>query len=135
MHKLCKCGRSMSIRLRTVIYQNRVDIENVPIYTCEDCQRSEVLPSVKSELTGLIGQLGNKPNKQQLLFDELSEIAYLMRKVSEKEYQNESVERIVQERINELLDIMLIAKSLGDEPWMEEIRSRLAQITQHSISA
>lgn len=135
MHKHCKCGRSMSIRLRTVIYQNKVDIENVPIYTCEHCQRSEVLPSVKPDLTGLIGKLGSKPAKQQLLFDDLSEIAYLMRKVSEKEHQSESVERIVQERINELLDIMLIAQSLGDDLWMEEIRSRLAQITQHSISA
>lgn len=125
----------MSIRLRTVIYQNKVDIENVPVYTCESCQRSEVLPSVKPELTGLIGKLGNEPGKQQLLFDEMSEIAYLMRKVSEKEYHRHSVERIVQERINELLDMMLIAKSLGDEQWIEEIRNRLAQITQHSISA
>lgn len=135
MHKLCHCGREMNLCLRTVIYQNKVDIENVPVYTCDSCQRSEVLPSVKPELTGLIGKLGSKPGKQQLLFDELSEIAYLMRKVSEKEHQSESVERIVQERINELLDILLIAKSLGDEPWIEEIRSRLAQITQHSISA
>lgn len=135
MHKLCNCGRSMSIRLRTVIYQSKVDIENVPIYTCESCQRSEVLPSVKTELTGLIGKLGSKPDKQQLLFDEMSEIAYLMRKVSEKEYRGESVERIVEDRINELLDILLIAKSLGDEPWIEDIRARLSQISQHSISA
>ena len=25
----------MNLRLRTVIYQNKVDIENVPIYSCE----------------------------------------------------------------------------------------------------
>jgi hypothetical protein len=125
----------MNVRLRTVIYQNKVDIDNVPIYTCDSCQRSEVLPSVKQDLTGLIGKLGSKPDKQQLSFDELSEIAYLMRKVSEKEHVADSIERIVEERINELLDIMLIAKSLHDEQWIEEIRTRLAQITQHSISA
>ncbi|MFC0213182.1 hypothetical protein ACFFK0_12070 [Paenibacillus chartarius] len=125
----------MNIRLRTVIYLNKVDIENVPIYTCDACQRSEVLPSVKAELTGLIADLGNMPAKKKLSFDELSEIAYLMRKVSEKEHRTDSIERIVEERINELLDIMLIAQSLGDEIWMEEIRKRLAQITQHSLSA
>ncbi|KIL41206.1 hypothetical protein SD70_09075 [Gordoniibacillus kamchatkensis] len=135
MQKLCKCGTEMTLRLRTVIYQNKVDIENVPVYSCDSCQRSEVLPSVKPELTVLIGRLGSEPGKQQLLFDELSEIAYLMRKVSEKEHQAQSVERIVQERINELLDMMLIAKSVGDERWSEEIRARLAQISQHSISA
>jgi hypothetical protein len=124
----------MSIRLRTVIYQNKVDIENVPVYTCDNCQRSEVLPSVKPELAGLIGQLGGQPGKQQLLFDDWSEIAYLMRKVSETPCRGESVERIVEERINELLDMMLIAKSLGDELWVAEIRKRLTQITQHPLS-
>jgi hypothetical protein len=125
----------MNIRLRTVIYQNKVDIENVPVFTCESCQRSEVMPSVKPELTGLIGKLGSKPDKQQLQFDELSEIAYLMRKATEKHFATHSVEDLVEERINELLDILLLAQSLGDAPWVEEIRHRLAQITQHSISA
>jgi hypothetical protein len=125
----------MSIRLSTVIYQNKVDIENVPVYTCDSCQRSEVLPSVKPELAGLLGKLGSRPDKQQLLFDDWSEIAYLMRKVLEKPYCGESVECLVEERINELLDMMLIAKSLGDELWIEDLRKRLAQITQHPISA
>ena len=35
MQKYCKCGRTMNLRLRTVIYQSKVDIENVPIYSCE----------------------------------------------------------------------------------------------------
>lgn len=48
----------MNLRLRTVIYQSKVDIENVPIYSCEGCGRSEVVPHVKPELTGLIGKLG-----------------------------------------------------------------------------
>ncbi|MDF2815306.1 MAG: hypothetical protein K0Q81_1506, partial [Paenibacillus sp.] len=32
----------MGIRLRTVIFQNKVEIENVPIYSCDACQRTEV---------------------------------------------------------------------------------------------
>ena len=70
MQKYCKCGRTMNLRLRTVIYQNKVDIENVPIYSCEDCGRSEVVPHVKPELTCLIGKLGSKPEKQQFFFHE-----------------------------------------------------------------
>ena len=55
-------------------------------------------------------------------------------KVTEKERMNDSMEKIVEERINELLDILLLAQSLGDEPWAEEIRKRLSQITQSAIS-
>ncbi|NQX57552.1 hypothetical protein [Paenibacillus qinlingensis] len=134
MQKYCKCGRTMNLRLRTVIYQSKVDIENVPIYSCEGCGRSEVVPHVKPELTGLIGRLGSKPEKQQFFFHEVSEVAFLLLKVTEKERMNDSMEKIVEERINELLDILLLAQSLGDEPWAEEIRKRLSQITQSAIS-
>jgi hypothetical protein len=134
MQKQCKCSHIMNIRLRTVIYQNKVDIDNVPIYSCEACGRSEVVANVKPELTSLIGKLGSKPDKQQYSFDELSEIAYLLLKVTEREHRQDSVEKIVEERINELLDVLLLAQSLGDIPWMEDIRKRLSQISQNAIS-
>lgn len=134
MQKHCKCGRLMSIRLRTVIYQNKVDIENVPIFSCDCCGRSEVASTVKPELTGLIRKLGSKPDKKQLYFNETSEIANLLLKVTEKERMNDSMEKIVTERVNELLDILLLAQSLGDLPWMEDTRKRLSQISQHSLS-
>ncbi|MBP1996492.1 hypothetical protein [Paenibacillus eucommiae] len=134
MQKQCKCGRTMNIRLRTVIYQNKVDIDNVPIFSCEACGRSEVVSHVKPELTALIGKLGSKPDKQQYFFHELSEVAYLLLKVTEREHMNDSVEEIVSERINELLDIMLLAQSLGDGPWMDDARKRLSQISQNAIT-
>jgi hypothetical protein len=135
LHKQCKCGRDMGIRLRTVIYQSKVEIENVPVFTCEFCNRSEVFPGVKQELTGLIGELGGKPEKQRLRFDESSELAHLMKVVTDKEHRHQSVDKILEERINELLDLLLLARSLGDEPWMEDIRSRLSQISKHAIHA
>jgi hypothetical protein len=134
MQKQCKCGRMMNIRLRTVIYQNKVDIENVPIFSCEICGRSEVAQAIKPELTGLIGKLGSKPEKQQLFFHEMSEVAYLLFKISEKERMNDSMEKIIAERINELLDILLLAQSLADTPWIEDTRKRLSQISQHTLS-
>jgi hypothetical protein len=134
LHKQCKCGSAMSIRLRTVIYQNKVEIENVPIFSCEGCDRREVFAEVKPELTGIIGKLGDLPDKQQLLFNDISEIAHLMVKVTEKTHASDPVEKIVEERINELLDLLLLAQSLQDEPWTQDIRKRLAQIAKHSVS-
>lgn len=134
MQKQCKCGSAMGIKLRTVIYQNKVEIENVPVYSCETCQRSEVVALVKPELTGIIGRLGNLPEKQQLQFNDISEIAHLMKMVTDKQFASSPVEKIVEHRINELLDLLLLAQSLKDEQWMDDIRKRLGQIAMHSMS-
>lgn len=134
MHKHCKCGSTMNIKLRTVIYKNKIEIENVPVFSCEDCRRSEVLAEVKSELTGVIGELEKTDDKQHVHFNDICEIAHLMFKVTEKQYATEPVEKIVEERINELLDLLLLAQSLKDEPWAEDVRKRLEQISKQSLS-
>ncbi len=123
----------MSIRLRTVIFSNKVNIENVPIYSCNGCERSEVLQDVKQELSSLIRQLGRNPVKQHIRFNESNELAFLLHEATKKERANVPVEQIVKERVNQLLDLMLLAQSLGDEPWSEEIRDRLSQIAKASI--
>lgn len=121
----------MNIRLRTVIFQNKVEIANVPIYSCETCHRSEVFPPVKSELTGYIRTLGAQPEKGTVLFNDISELAHLFYLVTSKESRHNSVEAVVEDRINELLDLLLIAQSLNDAVWMEDVRTRLKQITTH----
>ncbi|CAG7622460.1 hypothetical protein ACFQI7_04985 [Paenibacillus allorhizosphaerae] len=134
MQKQCKCGKAMIIRLRTVIYQNKVEIENVPIFSCDSCSRSEVFSEVKPDLTSLIGTLGSKPGKQLLQFQDVSEIAHLMVKVTEKKRAADPVEMIIDERINELLDLLLLAQSLQDEVWIADVRKRLSQIASRSLS-
>ncbi|MDF2926838.1 MAG: hypothetical protein K0R57_5752 [Paenibacillaceae bacterium] len=135
MQKQCKCGCSMDICLRTVIYQNKVEIEYVPVFTCDSCNRSEVFPGIKQDLTKLIGTLGAKPEKQRIRFDESCELAHLMKAVTDKENRHEPVGKILEERINELLDMLLLSRSLDDQPWMEEIMVRLSQITRYTVSA
>lgn len=131
MHKLCNCGASMQIRLRTVIFQNKVEIDNVPVYSCDSCQRSEVFPPVKSELTGYIRTLGPQPEKGNVLFNELSELAHLLFLVTKRENKHIPIETVIEDRINELLDLLLLAQSLDDAAWLEDVRSRLKQITTH----
>lgn len=131
MHKQCNCGATMNIGLRTVIFQNKVEIENVPIYSCDDCHRSEVFPPVKPELTGYIRNLGPTPEAGTVSFNELSELAHLIHSVTKRENRRETAEAIIDERINELLDMLLLAQSLGDDNWAEDVRERLKQITSH----
>ncbi|MCI3921495.1 hypothetical protein MO973_14775 [Paenibacillus sp. TRM 82003] len=134
MEKHCVCGKKMSIRLRTVIFSNKVKIENVPIYSCGACERSEVLQDVKQELSSLIRRLGRHPEKQSISFNESNELAFLLHEATKKERANVPVESIVKERVNQLLDLLLLAQSLDDQPWTEEIRERLSQIAKASIA-
>jgi hypothetical protein len=134
LQKECKCGQTMNICLRSVIYQGKVEIAHVPVLTCESCSRSEVFAAVKPDMTKLISQLGNKPEKQYIRFEEISEISHLMVTVTDKEHRHESVGVILEERINELLDMLLLARSLQDDAWKKDVTERLSQITRYAMS-
>lgn len=132
MEMTCKCGQAMNLQLRTVIYASKIEIDNVPIYTCDSCQRSVVYPAVKEELTSLIEQLTEKEEVTSTYrFEEHNELAWLMLKATEDGQSEDPIRNIIDERINDLLDIMLLAKSLGNEEWLEETRARLRLITGH----
>ncbi|MFC3344230.1 hypothetical protein ACFOHW_17845 [Paenibacillus abyssi] len=125
----------MTMKLQTVIYSGKVEIDNVPIFSCSSCSRSEVFPEVKPDLTGLIEQLGSEPDKQTFLFNEWNEWADLLVEVCEKLKQPDVhiVEQLIDERINKLLDMYLLAQSLNDPAWMNDLEKRLMQISRRSI--
>lgn len=131
MESRCECGEQMEVGLRTVIYVGKVEIINVPVHTCKSCHRSKVLPIIKPDLTRLLDQLGPLPDKQIIRFDELNELAHLMVKVTDKQHMHESIDNILEERVNELLDMLLLAKSLKNEEWNRDICQRLQQITRY----
>src|SRR5690554_7681 len=98
----------MDIRLRTVIYSKAVEIDNVPIYTCSQCFHTEVLTGVKTDLAQLISQLGGNPQIQKINFNELNEWAFLITKASDLELVHIPIQSIVGERIDQLLDLLLL---------------------------
>ncbi|MGM0879476.1 MAG: hypothetical protein ACQEXQ_00340 [Bacillota bacterium] len=135
MQKRCHCGDIMKMKLRTVIYSGKVEIDNVPIYSCSTCNRSEVFPEVKPDLTGLIAQLGAQPNKQTFLFNECNEWADLLveAKADKQQTDHSAVERLIEDRINKLLDLYLLAQTLNDEAWITDLNKRLEQISRRSL--
>ncbi len=130
MQKKCsRCGCEMGIVLRNVVYRSRVKIHNVPVHVClnDDCAHSQVVETVKEELKQLMEDLGPRPSKQEIDFHLVSEFSNILVMAADK-YEDVEVKHAVAERINELLDIFLLAQSLGDEKWMNETRRRLTQI-------
>lgn len=132
MQKQCQCGENMSLKLRTVIFSGKVEIDNVPIYSCQGCSRSEVIPQVKDELTGLIRGIGEPLDKQNYLFNECNEWANLLveYKLLQKTAQTAvtQLDDLLNQRTNELLDLYLLAQSLHDQEWLDSIVKRLSQL-------
>lgn len=124
----------MEMRLRTIVYSSKVEIEHVPVFFCSTCQASELHPIIKKEITTLIRQLGNEPAEQRFGFDEVNEFAYLLASVMDTSTSNIPIEELIDGRINELLDLLLLARSLHDETWMNEIRRKLLQITNFAMN-
>lgn len=135
MNKRCLCGEAMTVKMRTVIYSGKVEIDNVPIYSCASCSRSEVFPEVKPDLSGLIGRLGPQPDKMTLQFNEWNEWADLLMQacIDKKQPDPSAFERLIEERINALLDMLLLSQSLRDDQWAADIQKRLSQISRRKM--
>ncbi|WP_255298498.1 hypothetical protein [Brevibacillus dissolubilis] len=132
IQKKCgRCGSDMDLMLRNVVYRNRVKIQNVPVHVCtaDECSYSQVVEIVKDDLKGLMEDLGRFPKKQEIGFEGVSEFSNLLVMVADQQDDELTVQQVVGERVDELLDLYLLAKSLGDYHWTGEIRQRLLQIS------
>ncbi|WP_230077272.1 hypothetical protein [Brevibacillus sedimenti] len=115
MYKKCsRCGSGMELVLRNVVYRGRVKIMNVPVHVCENdaCSHSQVVDVIKADLKKLMEEWGQHPQRQSINFEDVSELSHLMVLIA-KEKEDATVREALQERVNELLDLFLLARSLG----------------------
>lgn len=134
--KSCSCGGEMNLMLRTVIFAKKVNISNVPVYNCSICGRNDVFPGVKEDVGKLVGQLGSRPSPRSIPFDQVHEWAGVLSNALNlaDSLQASAIARATEERINQLLDLWLVASSLGDETWKAELQNRLSQLSAPYIS-
>lgn len=126
----------MALGLRKVFYSKTVSIAGVPVYACSHCSRNEVYPGVKSDLSRLLTDLGAKPLPREIRFDEVHEWAGMLSQAASSSMPLSAarIARLTEERTNELLDLLLIAASLGDLAWKRELEGRLSQLNGQYIS-
>lgn len=136
MLKMCSCGEQMALSLRTVIFAKKVNITNVPVYSCAICGRNDVFHGVKDDVGRLISELGSAASDPRSIpFDQVHEWAGVLSgmRAQKLTLSASDVARATEERTNQLLDLLNLATSLGDEAWKQELRSRLAQLTAQYI--
>jgi len=126
----------MALGLRNVFYSKTVSIANVPVYACGYCSRNEVYPGVKSDLSRLLSDLGAKPLPREIRFDEMHEWAGMLSHAASARMPLDAarIARMTEERTNELLDLLLVAASLGDHAWKRELEGRLSQLNGQYIA-
>ncbi|MCM3337147.1 hypothetical protein M3650_00445 [Paenibacillus sp. MER TA 81-3] len=145
MYKRCTCGHYMDLTLRTVVHARSVHIHRVPVFTCTSCERSELLSLVKKEIAELIRNrmsliAANSHITQNgplvVSFDEVHELSSVLAECVEEDGCDDMVpvfERRMDERVNQLLDLYLIAKTCNDTIWMMDLQRRLKQVTCFSL--
>lgn len=136
MDKRCGCGNIMMLGLKTVVFARKVRIRNVPVHHCAGCGRNEVFAGVKREIGRLIGELGARPESGEIAFDRMNEWAELLCAALRPGRPADAAEiaGAVEERINRLLDLWLVASSLGDESWKSELQTRLSRLRMSYIT-
>ena len=122
----------MEIRLRTLVYQGRVEIKNVPVASCQACRRTQVLDEVKPELKALLKELGDRPTSQLVAFQEVSTLAQELMEAADKarHIPDDLWESLRRKKVDVLLDLLILARSLKDERWCDEIRAQLQVMAQ-----
>ncbi|WP_442603856.1 hypothetical protein [Paenibacillus sp. KN14-4R] len=130
MEKNCLCGNQIHIALRTIVFQSKLEIQNVPVYSCKHCGSNEVYPIIKEELKSIINQYVENDEISKIYFEDKSEIVALLLKHNELPVSIDAFRQLMDERTNELLDMLLLAQSLQDTDWIANIHLRLTQINE-----
>jgi hypothetical protein len=128
MEKQCSCGSIMELELRTIMYGRNVQIHHVPVYHCEVCKRNEVHNRIKPLLKGVIKGIDNEPTKQKLYFDKFSEFTDVLVQLSKSKKDKSELQKLLDNRVNHLLDLMNVAQNAQDQEWLREIEDRLQQV-------
>ncbi len=127
----------MILGFRLVILDNKYQIDRVPIFECDDCEKYEVLPMIKDNLKDLMAELKTRRQEERVLFTEINDfgnVLYESYKTWEHSSDSQSFEAIFsqgcEQRINHLLDLYCYAKKANDQVWMNEISNRLASLSE-----
>ncbi|RCX23024.1 hypothetical protein DFP94_101615 [Fontibacillus phaseoli] len=137
MRKHCRCGQKMNLGFRLVIFENKFQVDRVPILECDECDYYEVLPFVKADVIDLLEQLKQQGENVRVFFTDMNELAdVLYDMIQQKEKSDSSsfeavLEQKCNERINLLLDLYGCAQKMNDSSWMNVIAVRLAVLSKY----
>lgn len=125
----------MKLEARTVVYRRLLTIDHVPVFHCKACAYCEINSLIKEQLVQLVEQAHtyatSKGEKKTIDFSEHNEIAAMLHNGLTS---SESLQCMFEQRVDELLDLLLLARSLQRSEWIEEMELRLSQLARMAAS-
>lgn len=124
------CGAGM-IGTRGTLRYYRTHIHNVPLLFCPVCHRVEVHFRVAQEYE-ILAEFAHHDGAHEVDFqDYVDEATYedLFENCTNNE-QEDPLD-IVRNQIDTALDLLIIAKQIGDSEWEEQLKRRLSVMSEH----
>lgn len=118
------CGATMICKVGTLRH-GATWVHNVPLYYCPVCHQVEVHPKVKNEFDLLVEYAQEDSAREVNLKDYIDEEMVAEWKENCTSFQEDNPEEILQEQIDMALDLLGVAKQLGDNQWVADLKYRL----------
>lgn len=126
MSKKClKCGGVMDITLRSIYFNKKVEIKNVPVFSCEICSNDVLMEQKK--VKSLLEKIKDNTNKKSINFDSYSELAQLI--IMERNAQGFSqIEDKLNQELVEIIERFWIDGFIDDSRIDEIIHKKLLRL-------
>ncbi|HEU4962389.1 MAG TPA: hypothetical protein VFV52_00805 [Bacilli bacterium] len=127
------CGLTMVCVMRSIYSEGGVLVHDVPMLVCPTCHKSHIAPDIEFDYIMLSHYCETDRVKVTSLKDAIGEPK--LRDVQKKYPEDERIRsgrRVLPTQIDSLLDMINVAKNLGDEDWHEELLEQLKTFSSYS---
>jgi len=120
----------MELTIRTLYLNRSLKIENVPVYSCPECEKHQLVGQSSSVIMNLIHESRRTNEKRKVIpFEKKSELAQLLVMAYHQQgisYENKSIHEDVQD----LLDELNMNGDLEESFWKKEIKRTIEKYVQ-----
>ncbi|ASS75669.1 hypothetical protein CIG75_12160 [Tumebacillus algifaecis] len=129
---LC-CGLTMVAVMRSVYSEGGVLIHDVPMLVCPTCHHHHLAPELELDFIMLAHHAETDGVKIASLLEAIGDekVTRVLNAYPEDE-RYRTGRRVLPEQVDSLLDMINMAKSLGDDAWYRELLDTLKQFTSWS---
>ena len=127
------CGLTMVAMLRSIYSEGGVLIHDVPMLVCPTCHNSHVAPDVEFDFIMHAHNCETDRVKVTSLRDavEISKLEEVQKKYPDDERMRTG-RRVLPQQVDWLLDLINVAKKLGDDEWHDELMKQLKTFSDYS---
>ncbi|KEO82911.1 hypothetical protein [Tumebacillus flagellatus] len=126
------CGMTMVALLRSIYSEGGVLVHDVPMLVCPTCHKSHIVPDLEFDYIMLTHYCETDRVKVTSLRDAVGEskVADALSKYPEDE-RIRTGRRVVPQQIDSVLDLINVAKGMGDQTWHDELMEQLKKFSSY----